>query len=112
MPRDRGYFLETSYRMHPAVCAPVSRLSYNGELHSAPAASARALSGVQPGLEVVRLAHTGNSVSSPEEADEVVRRVQAAARNPVDGPGGPAGSDAPCARRTSWSSRRTTRSVS
>ena len=27
LPADRGYFLDRSYRMHPAVCAPVSRLS-------------------------------------------------------------------------------------
>lgn len=91
MPRDRGYFLDTSYRMHPEVCAPVSRLSYNGELRSAAVASDRHLESVAPGLEVVRLGHATNSVSSPEEADEVVRRVQSLTgtiwRNPQD-PGG------------------------
>lgn len=76
MPRDRGYFLETSYRMHPDVCAPVSRLAYDGKLHPAPAAAARDLTGVRPGLEVVRLAHSGNSGSSPEEAAEVVQQIE------------------------------------
>ena len=32
--RSAGYFLDHSYRMHPAVCEPVSRLSYEGRLRS------------------------------------------------------------------------------
>ena len=31
---DLGYFLETTWRMHPALTAPVSRLSYAGQLRS------------------------------------------------------------------------------
>jgi uncharacterized protein len=76
MPGHLGYFLETSYRMHPAVCAAISRLSYDGELVSAPEASDRTLEGVQPGVEVVRVAHDGDSVSSIAEADEVVRQIR------------------------------------
>ena len=34
LPAERGYFLDCSYRMHPAVCAAVSRLSYEGRLLS------------------------------------------------------------------------------
>ena len=31
---ELGYFLETTWRMHPALTAPVSRLSYAGQLRS------------------------------------------------------------------------------
>ncbi len=70
LPPEFGYFLDTSWRMHPAVCAPVSRLSYEGKLHSH--ASDRSLEGVEPRLRAVPIAHTGNATSSPEEADAVV----------------------------------------
>ncbi|WP_460811452.1 TM0106 family RecB-like putative nuclease [Nocardioides salsibiostraticola] len=76
MPARLGYFLETSYRMHPKVCSVVSQLSYDGALVSAPSASMRSLDGVAPGLEVVRLDHRDNSVSSREEADVVVEQVE------------------------------------
>ncbi|ANS78252.1 Superfamily I DNA and RNA helicase [Serinicoccus hydrothermalis] len=72
-----GYFLEESYRMHPAVTAPVSELAYAGQLRSAAPPSARSLDGVEPGLEVVRIEHHGNRTESPEEAQEVVRQVRA-----------------------------------
>lgn len=45
-------------------------------LRCAQPASQRRLDDVDPGLRVVRLPHEGNSVASPEEADEVVRQVR------------------------------------
>ncbi len=42
LPDERGYFLDRSYRMHPAVCAAVSTLSYDGRLHSHDRAHGRA----------------------------------------------------------------------
>ncbi len=77
LPPDLGYFLAESYRMHPALCAKVSALSYEGRLFSAPAASARHLDGVEPGLSVVELDHHGNQTESPEEAVAVVAQVRA-----------------------------------
>ncbi|UJP09017.1 TM0106 family RecB-like putative nuclease [Microbacterium sp. KUDC0406] len=71
-----GYFLATSWRMHPAVAAPVSRLSYAGQLASAPGADGRLVDGVEPGLHVMPVRHRGNATQSPEEADEVVRIVR------------------------------------
>ena len=71
VPPELGYFLDVSRRMHPAVCAPVSRLSYAGLLHSHPGAAARAVEGVEPGLHVARVEHRGRTTSSPEEADAV-----------------------------------------
>ena len=77
IPADRGYFLEHTWRMHPALCEPVSLLSYEGRLHSHEAATtARDLAGVEPGLHTVLVEHRGNATESVEEADEAVRRIQ------------------------------------
>ncbi|MEH6796028.1 MAG: TM0106 family RecB-like putative nuclease [Rhodococcus sp. (in: high G+C Gram-positive bacteria)] len=77
LPADRGYFLATTWRMHPDLCAPVSALSYEGKLESNSAVTqARSLSGLEPGLHVAYLDHHGNSTDSVEEADEIVARVQ------------------------------------
>ena len=77
LPADRGYFLATTWRMHPDLCAPVSALSYEGKLQSNKAVTqSRSLSGLEPGLHTVYLDHHGNSTDSVEEADEIVARVQ------------------------------------
>ncbi|MHA3020029.1 TM0106 family RecB-like putative nuclease [Mycobacterium sp. BMJ-28] len=76
LPEERGYFLDVSYRMHPAVCGPVSRLSYDGRLRSDPEVSpARRLAGIQPGMRLHPVAHLGNSTDSPEEADAIVAEI-------------------------------------
>lgn len=71
-----GYFLDHSWRMHPAVAEPVSQLSYAGQLASAPGTERRAIDGVEPGLHVVSVRHRGNTTQSEEEAAEVVRIVR------------------------------------
>ncbi len=48
VPSDRGLFLDVTWRMHPAVCAPVSELSYDGLLHSRPGLERQTL-GPSPG---------------------------------------------------------------
>lgn len=73
---EYGYFLDRSWRMHPAVAEPVSRLSYAGQLASAPGTEQRAIDGVTPGLHLAPLRHRGNATESPEEAEEVVRLVR------------------------------------
>ncbi|BBZ29834.1 ATPase [Mycolicibacterium madagascariense] len=76
LPPERGYFLELSWRMHPAVCGPVSRLSYDGRLRSQERVSAaRTLDGVAPGVRVLEVDHDGNSTDSPEEADAIVTEI-------------------------------------
>jgi uncharacterized protein len=76
LPASRGYFLDYSYRMHPAVCQPVSRLSYDGRLRAREDISAaRQLAGVTPGVRVLTVDHNGNSTDSPEEADAIVAHV-------------------------------------
>jgi uncharacterized protein len=76
LPPELGYFLPASRRMHPAVTAPVSVLSYEGALHAHPSSSLRLLRGIEPGLHIVPVAHEGNSVESEEEAERVVELVR------------------------------------
>jgi len=76
LPPELGYFLAASRRMHPNVTAPVSTLSYAGELHSHPSTALRKLDGIVPGLHAVAVDHAGNAVESTEEADEIVRIVE------------------------------------
>ncbi|UWF77810.1 MULTISPECIES: TM0106 family RecB-like putative nuclease [Microbacterium] len=83
-----GYFLDASWRMHPAVAAPVSRLAYAGKLASAPGTETRVVEGVEPGLHIVPVRHRGNATQSPEEAAAVVAIVRdLVGRRYVDGCG-------------------------
>lgn len=72
IPADRGVFLDTSHRMHPAISAFVSDLAYDGRLHSAAGLEQQTIlrggtvSG--SGLRVVPVHHTGNAAKSVEEA--------------------------------------------
>ncbi len=76
LPDERGYFLDRSYRMHPAVCAAVSALSYDGRLQPhTERTAARRLDGYQPGVRVIPVAHQGNSTESPEEADAIAAEI-------------------------------------
>lgn len=75
LPPEFGYFLARSRRMHPAVAAPVSALSYEGELSSHPCTLARTLEGVEPGVHFAPVPHHGNTNHSAEEAARVVAIV-------------------------------------
>jgi len=77
LPREYGYFLAESWRMHSAITAPVSALAYDGALRSAPSADSRMLVGVAPGLHPVPVEHHGNATHSVEEARAVVELVRA-----------------------------------
>jgi len=72
---ELGYFLDQSRRMHPAVCEPVSQLSYAGLLHAHPSAAGRGVAGVPPGLHLAEVDHRGNTTRSVEEADAVTSIV-------------------------------------
>jgi uncharacterized protein len=76
LPPEFGYFLADSWRMTSALCRAVSEFSYEGRLHSAPAAGLRRLDGVPAGIETVLVEHSGNITSSAEEAAEVLRQVR------------------------------------
>ncbi len=75
---ERGYFLDRSWRMHPLVCAAVSRLSYDGRLTSVEEVTARrCLDGIEPGVQVRTIDHDGNSTESREEAEAIVAEISA-----------------------------------
>ena len=82
LPAAFGYFLQVTWRMHPQLCAPVSTLSYGGELHSAAAASERILKvpareesvlPAEPGLYMYGVHHEHCTVRSEVEAAAVAR---------------------------------------
>ncbi|WP_395638819.1 TM0106 family RecB-like putative nuclease [Pseudolysinimonas sp.] len=75
LPAHLGYFLEETWRMHPALTSAVSDLSYEGRLRANPSTLERHLGGVEPGLHPVPIEHDGNSVESPEECAAVVALV-------------------------------------
>jgi uncharacterized protein len=72
-----GYFLDVTRRMHPAINAPVSTLSYQNKPHSHPDTKAHVVAGVEPGLIVVPVEHRANVSSSIEEAKVVLEIAQA-----------------------------------
>ncbi len=75
---ERGYFLDRTWRMHPRVCDPISRLFYDGRLRSNETVTlARQLDGVEPGIGTVLVDHYGDATESAAEAREVVRQVRA-----------------------------------
>jgi len=75
MPLHYGLFLETTYRLHPSVCAFISEAFYDGKLEPDDSTKRQALAisngsgGV--GLRYVPVAHTGNRTLSLEESDRV-----------------------------------------
>ncbi|AQT79103.1 nuclease [Mycolicibacterium litorale] len=76
LPEELGYFLDRSYRMHPAVCAAVSRLSYDRRLHSMQErTAARRLAGFEPGVHVLAVEHQGDSTDSRAEAEVIVGEI-------------------------------------
>lgn len=76
LPSTHGYLLEQTRRLHPVLCAPVSELYYDGQLHSHPVAAERHLDGLEAGLHVVTLDHTHCTVDSPEESVEVIAQLE------------------------------------
>ncbi|MDQ7879817.1 AAA domain-containing protein [Microbacterium sp. QXD-8] len=75
IPTEYGYFLAQTRRMRPEVAAPVSTLSYRGELAAHPSTALRRIDGIRPGLVPIALRHHGNATQSLEEAAEVARLV-------------------------------------
>ena len=88
VPAERGLFLERTHRLHPAICAYVSKAFYAGRLEpdpenarrclGPPPAAARAgrLADVTGGLVFVPVPHEGNTQASDEEAATVAELVR------------------------------------
>jgi uncharacterized protein len=75
MPDELGFFLDTTFRLHPLIAKAVSRLQYEDRLQSDARCSRRDLEGVNPGIHIIDVEHLGNTVSSIEEADELLARI-------------------------------------
>jgi uncharacterized protein len=74
IPEDKGIFLERTYRMHPAVCAPLSEIVYEGKLQADEDNSKQAINIPKPllvtqahGVLSVSVTHEDNIQSSEEE---------------------------------------------
>jgi uncharacterized protein len=81
MPAGYGLFLETTYRLHPAVCRFVSEAFYDGKLEPDESTKRQDL-GVSNGsggigLRYVPVEHVGNRTLSPEEVNQVNQTFRA-----------------------------------
>jgi uncharacterized protein len=78
MPPQFGLFLETTYRMHPAVCSYISEVFYDGKLEPDPMNVQQEVLGQAPaaGLLYKPVPHTGNRTISLEEVEQVGATVR------------------------------------
>jgi predicted RecB family nuclease len=76
LPDEFGYFLAQTRRMHPAVCAAVSALSYDNRLQPHPQTATRRLEGHAPGLRTLCVEHFDNDTASTEEAQAIVEEIR------------------------------------
>jgi uncharacterized protein len=80
MPVDRGLFLETTWRLAPAVCAFTSEMFYERKLLPLPDLERQRINAVGAfngsGLRLVLVEHVGNQNASDEEVDAVERIVR------------------------------------
>lgn len=80
MPEDRGTFLDTTWRLAPAISTFTSEVFYEGRLKAKPGLEHQVLRGAPgfegAGLRIVQVDHDGNRNASDEEVTEVVRIVR------------------------------------
>lgn len=80
IPLRKGLFLDTTWRLHPAICAFTSEIFYEKRLHSHAGLEKQALHGNVPfrgsGLFCVPVNHRGNQNKSVEEVTAVARIVE------------------------------------
>jgi len=77
--KEQGLFLETTWRMHPAINDYISELFYDNRLHTKPDTANQRLEGStsyhEPGLYIELVEHEGNQNNSEEEVEKVVSIV-------------------------------------
>ena len=80
IPKDLGFLLPESWRLHPEICKFTSSVFYEDELHPHPMTQSRVLEGHPwlngAGLWFVPVNHLGNQNSSTEEIEVVARIVE------------------------------------
>ncbi len=81
MPAAYGLFLETTYRLHPTVCAFVSEVFYDGKLEPDDSTKRQNLAVSNGsgglGLRYLPVSHAGNRTLSSEEVDRVNQTFRA-----------------------------------
>ena len=86
IPPDRGLFLETTWRLHPDVCAFTSEVFYEGRLKSEAQNANQRIGGTPPlagtGLRHGTVKHQRNAARSSEEARQVAQAVRALLKQP------------------------------
>lgn len=89
MPKDRGLFLDKTYRLHPKIAAFTSEVYYEKRLGTAPdldrqailSQGGKALITSGSGLRFLPVEHAGNQARSTEEVEAIAGMV----RNLLDG---------------------------
>lgn len=80
MPPELGLFLETTWRLHPEICAYISEVFYEGRLQTEPGRDVQRIDGGAvlsgSGIRFVAVDHEGNATDSDEEAANVAQAVQ------------------------------------
>jgi predicted RecB family nuclease len=74
--RDRGIFLDRTWRLRLELCSFVSEAFYEGRLEPQDVALGRSLAAGN-GLRFVEVPHTGNRQRAPEEADWIAAEIRA-----------------------------------
>ncbi|RLT36228.1 MAG: TM0106 family RecB-like putative nuclease [Chloroflexi bacterium] len=81
MPPHLGLFLDSTWRLHPDVCAYTSEAFYEGRLHPEPSTQQQALTGAGvltgTGLRYMAVDHEGNASDSDEEASALAAALEA-----------------------------------
>lgn len=83
VPEALGIFLERTFRMHPSVCEPLSKVVYEGKLVSDAATQNQAIIIPKPdlipqqnGVLWLPIAHEGNTQCSQEEVEHIKKLIQ------------------------------------
>jgi uncharacterized protein len=73
---EQGLFLDSTYRLHPAICTFTSELYYDSRLHPAAGCERQQIRGATEfagaGLFLVEVPHEGNQAQANEEVDVVL----------------------------------------
>jgi hypothetical protein len=82
IPEDKGIFLERTYRMHSAICQPLSEVMYEGKLQADANNDKQSIIIPQPkritqinGILSISVVHKGRTQSSIEEVDVVQKLI-------------------------------------
>ena len=72
LPKEMGYFVEVTRRLHPEINKPVSWLSYEGKLRAHSSTIDHVVEGLVPGITSIAVNHVNNVSRSDEEVEVVL----------------------------------------